>query len=201
MLKTPVVSASSPALQARALDNLRFIRTAMERASSFTAVPGKGQVAMGVTACLAALIAARQPTSLAWLLAWLAEAALALAIALWTMRRKARAFGVSLFTGPGGRFWRGLCPPLLAGALLTLVLARAGQFDLLPGVWLLLYGTGVFTGGAFSVRAVPLMGLCFMGVGGLAFLAPSSWGDLLLAAAFGGLHIAFGLLISRKHGG
>src|SRR2546428_8623540 len=67
-------------LRARALDNLRFIRQTMERAGSFTAVPGWGQVAVGTTALAAAFLAARQRTPELWLVTWLAEALVALTI-------------------------------------------------------------------------------------------------------------------------
>jgi hypothetical protein len=40
-----------------------------------------------------------------------------------------------------------------------------------------------------------------MFAGVLALLAPATWGNLLLAAGFGGLHIIFGILIARKYGG
>jgi hypothetical protein len=188
-------------LDDHARDNLRFIRETMERAGSFTAVPGWGGVAMGITALGAAAIASRQTSSLAWLLTWVAEAAVAIAIAVWTTVSKARGAGSSLFSGPGRRFVYSFAPPLLAGALLTLLFARTGYTGAVAGVWLLLYGTGVVTGGAFSIRIVPLMGLCFMVLGAVALFSPASWGDALLAAGFGGLHIVFGAVIARKYGG
>lgn len=185
----------------RARDNIRFIRETMERAGSFTAVPGWGGIALGVTALGAAAIASQQESPVAWLVTWIAEALVAIGIALWTTSSKARRTGTSLLSGPGRRFAYSMAPPLLAGALLTVVLVRAHEMGAAPGIWLLLYGTGVVTAGAFSIRVVPLMGLCFMVLGAVALFCPWNWGNIFLAAGFGGIHILFGALIARNHGG
>jgi hypothetical protein len=192
---------SPVALDDRARDNLRFIRETMERAGSFTAVPGWGGIAMGITALGAAMIASFQASKLAWLATWLLEATIAIAIASWTTFTKARSSGASLFSGPGRRFVYSFAPPILVGALLTFVLVREGLFGSVAGMWLLLYGTAVVTGGAFSIRIVPLMGLCFMVLGAVALFSPASWSNLLLAFGFGGFHILFGGVIARKYGG
>ena len=201
--RTAHLTPASPALNSSPdpAADLRFIRDTMERSASFTAIPGWGQVILGSTALLAAALAARQPNSTAWLKVWLAEAFLAALIAVLSMRWKADRRGLPLFTGPGRKVALGLFPPLIAGALITFLLQRAGLQSALAPAWLLLYGAGIITGGAYSVSIVPVMGLCFMVLGGLAVLAPVAWGNWFLAAGFGGLHILFGLLIARRHGG
>jgi hypothetical protein len=190
-----------PALHDRAMDNLRFIRETMERASSFTAVPGWGQVAIGVTALFAALVASQQKAFSDWVAVWMVEATVSAAVAGWTMYRKAHASDTSLLSQPGRKLIINLSPPVIVGGLLTVVFYRAGLGGQLPGLWLLLYGTGVVTGGAFSVRPVPVMGLCFMFLGAGALFLPAAWGDALMAAGFGLLHIIFGLHIARNYGG
>jgi hypothetical protein len=189
------------ALDDHARDNLRFIRETMERASSFTAVPGWGGVAMGITAIGAAAVASRQPGAVSWLITWLAEAAVAFGIASFTTLTKARRANVPILAGPGRKFALSFAPPVFVAALLTVILFRAGLIWAIPGVWLLLYGTAVITGGAFSIRVVPLMGLCFMVLGTVALFSPANWGNILLAAGFGGLHIIFGAVIARNYGG
>lgn len=187
-------------LHSHAMDNLQFIRETMERATSFTAISGWGLVVVGISALGAALLAARQSTA-GWLAIWLGEGLLSFLIAGGATVRKARASKAPLFSMPGKRFALSFSPPMMVGALLTAVLYRAGSAGILPGTWLLLYGTGIVTGGAFSVKVVPVMGLCFMTVGAVALFSPASWGDGLMAAAFGGLHILFGIIIARRHGG
>ena len=189
------------ALHTRAMDNLRFIRETMERAGAFTAVPGWGGFGIGVSAVAATLIAARQASIEAWLVTWLMEGIFAVALGGWAMKRKADAAQVPLLSAPGRRFVLSFAPPLLVGALLTVVLYRAGLSAAIPGTWLLLYGTGVVTGGAFSVRVVPLMGMCFMVVGAVALFCPLAWGNALLGIGFGGLHVIFGIIIARRYGG
>jgi hypothetical protein len=199
--RAPDPPRQDPALHARAMDNLSFIRRTMERATAFTAVPGWGGVGMGILALVAAAIAHTRPAPGEWLVTWLAASAAALALGGWTMHTKARRAGTSVFSYSGRRFVLSYVPPLIVGALLTLAFVRSGQMSALPGAWLLLYGTGVVTGGAFSVRVVPLMGLCFMALGAVALFGPESWGNLLMAAGFGGLHILFGVIIARRYGG
>jgi hypothetical protein len=92
-------------------------------------------------------------------------------------------------------------PPIIVGGLLTVAMYNLDVIAALPGVWLLLYGTAIVTGGAFSVRAVPIMGLCLMTLGGLALFAPASWGNFFMAAGFGLVHIAFGIWIALRYGG
>lgn len=173
----------------------------MEAAGSFTAVSGWGMVAVGVVAIIVAIIASMQPNPTTALNVWLVAAVLSPSIAMWAMVRKSRSANMPLLSGPGRKFVLSFSPPMLVGAVLTLALYRAGFIQAIPGVWLLLYGTGVVAGGAFSVRIVPVMGLCFMAAGVLALFAPMSWGHPILGAAFGGLHIAFGIPIARSYGG
>jgi len=190
-----------PLVATNVADDLRFIRDTMERSAAFTAVSGWGQVLLGTTATAAAVLASRQTTPYGWLRVWLAEGLLAVAIGLLACTWKANRRGLPLFSGPARKVALGLAPPLVAGAFLTFLLFRSGQEAALPALWLLLYGAGIMTGGAFSVPIVPVMGLCFMLLGGLTVLGPASWGNWFLAAGFGGLHILFGLMIARRHGG
>jgi len=182
-------------------EDLRFIRDTMERSAAFTAVSGWGTVLLGGTALAAAALAARQSSPFAWLRVWLAEGLLAVATGLLACTWKANRRGLPLFSGPARKVALGLAPPLVAGAFLTFLLFRSGLESALPALWLLLYGAGIMTGGSFSVPIVPVMGLCFMLLGGLTVLGPANWGNWFLALGFGGLHIIFGFLIARRHGG
>lgn len=188
-------------MQARAMDNLRYIRETMEAAATFTAVSGWGTVVIGVTAIGAAMLAAATGSNARWMFIWLCEACLSIAISVYTMGLKARAAGLPLWSEPARKIVFSFAPPMMVGALLTLLFYERGLLSLLPGIWMLLYGVGVVAAGTFSVRIVPVMGIAFMTVGAVALFAPASWGTACMAAGFGGLHIFFGTLIARRHGG
>lgn len=210
-----------PALQPdrRAEAQLRYIRDTMARTAEFTAVPGWGGVAMGTVGLGAAALAAVQPTASGWLRVWAAAALVGFAVGAWATARKAQRHGVPLLSGQGRKFVLGLAPGLFAGLVLTLAvygfdggatgehLVRPGGAEataslrLLPGLWLLLYGMGVISAGMFSIRPVLLMGAAFLLVGTLALLSPAAWATAWMAVGFGGLHLAFGLLLARRHGG
>jgi hypothetical protein len=189
-------------IHTHAAENLRFIRDAMARASEFTAVSGVGGILMGLSAIVTAAISGPPDDSIRWVMVWFADALVAVAIALVSINRKAARAGTPLWTAaPALRFALAFVPPLVSGMVLTPVFATLGLIARLPGCWLLLYGTAAATGGAFSVKVVPTMGLCFMALGVIAFAAPAEFGHWLLALGFGGLHIVFGVIIARRYGG
>lgn len=189
------------AIHERAIDNLRFIRQTMERAGSFTAVPGKGGIAMGLIALMAGLFARQTVWLRHWIEVWLAAASIAFVIGVITMNRKAASAGTPLFAAPGRKFAMSFCPAIISGVLLTLALDAGENRAHLAGMWLLLYGSAVLAGGAHSIRVVQLLGACFVALGGVALFTPSAWADWWLMAGFGGLQIVFGWVIARRYGG
>jgi hypothetical protein len=188
-------------LSDRAIENLRFIRETMERSTHFTAVPGYGGMLMGVTAVVTAYIAAQQIYLRDWLIAWLVEAGLAFSIGLLAMWQKSKLADQSLLSIPARKFAFGFTPPLVVGVVITLGLWRYEHYEVMAPVWMLLYGTSVVTGGAFSVRVVLIMGWLFIALGALGFALPAVYGDYLMAASFGLLHIVFGAIIAKRYGG
>jgi hypothetical protein len=193
--------SNPPAMQARAMDNLQFIRDTMEAAGSFTAVSGWGQVVIGATAVIAAPVAERFGHGKDWVMVWVAEAFLALLISVWFMYNKARSASLPLLTGTARKLLFSFTPVFVVGMLVTLAFMQRGLYGLLPAVWMLLYGSGVVAAGAFSVRIIPVMGAAFIVVGAAALFAPAEWSAALMVLSFGVLHMAFGVLIARRHGG
>jgi hypothetical protein len=189
------------ALHTRAIDNLEYIRETMESSRAFTSVPGWGGIVMGVSALATAALVSSPGLADQWLPLWVLDALLAATIGGLFMHQKAKHQGERLSRGVGRRFILGLAPPVIAAIVLTAALYRAETLDPIPGLWLLLYGVGVVTGGMFSVRPVPIMGAAFMVLGVIALAAPFSWANPLLAIGFGGLHLVFGALIVRRYGG
>ena len=185
----------------RAIDNVKYIRDMMERSASFTAVPGYGGMLMGTTAVAAAYIASQQPYLRNWLIVWLTEAFLAAAIGFLAMWQKSKIAGDSLTSAPARKFAFGFAAPLIAGVAITLGLWRYEHYEVMAPIWMLCYGAAVITGGAFSVRAVPVMGWVFMAFGAAAFALPAVYSNYLMLASFGLTHIVFGAIIAKKYGG
>ena len=197
----PLKPAAPPEMHERAMDNLRYIRQTMAAATTFTAVSGWGTVTIGVSALCAAGLASFTHSPMRWLFIWLSEAFLSVAISAYAMAQKARAANLPLWSEPARKMVFSFAPPVMVGAVLTLVFLERGLLGLVPGVWMLLYGVGVVAAGTFSVRIVPVMGLAFMLVGAITLFVPPTWETACMAAGFGGLHLLFGTLIARRHGG
>jgi len=187
-------------LQQHAADNLRFIRATMESATAFTGVSGKGYVIAGISAVFAAWLAAQQASPATWLGVWLLEMVLAGSAALALTAVKTEKQGQALWSASGRKLLLAFIPAMAIGGVLTLTLFLRGDVSLLPGIWLGLYGAAVTTAGAHSVRIIPVMGIAFMLLGATVLLLPLP-ADLMLGAGLGGLHIVFGILLWRNHGG
>ena len=180
--------------------DLRYIRETMEQASS-TSISGVGLALVGVTAVAAGLLSCHETVRGRWLAIWIGEAIVSMAIAAVSSVWKARATKQPLVSATLRKFSLSFAPPVVAGAVLTASMTTHAPDGLLPGLWLLLYGAGVTAGGVFSITLLPIMGVCFMALGLIAVSGPPAWSDALLIAGFGGLHLAFGALIARRHGG
>ena len=189
------------ALNERAMESLEFIRTTMARSAPFTAVSGRGGIAMGVLALLAAALGRSTSSDQQWLMTWIGSAAVAVPLGFVLMRVKARRYELALWSAAGRRFAQGFVPSIVAGAVLTFALVSIDAIELVPAAWLLLYGAGVLAGSSSSVPVLAWLGALFMVLGGVSLVTPAAWRDLWLGAGFGVLQIVFGVYIARNHGG
>lgn len=194
-------STSATAPEDAARRSLDYIRDTLERSASFTAVPGWGNVMIGVVGVIASFAASSQTTDRGWLMVWLGAAAVSLVIGAVTVTLKAVRTGIPIFGGAGRKFLFGITPALFAGALLTTVLYDGGLFHILPAVWLLLYGAAIVSAGMSSIPLIRYLGLAFILLGTAAFFTPPYWGDVLLGIGFGGCHLVAGAIIIRHYGG
>jgi hypothetical protein len=220
----PLPPAERIPLHARAADNLAFIRTTMANSTEFTGVSGVGMMGMGVVGLIGAWLATRWESAEVlrrspqaytvsdqwWLDCWTGVAIIGCALGVLGLVFKSRKHGTPVLFGAGRKFLLNFSPAIVAGIALSQMLYVNGLDRYLPAVWLLMYGVAVISGGAFSIPIIPVMGVCFMLAGVLTFFLPQTVlnapgtvrpTDIVLAASFGGLHLGFGALIARKHGG
>jgi hypothetical protein len=199
--RKPQRPAPPTPIDSGAVENLRYIRSTIEAAHTFTTVPGKGCIAMGLTALAAVGLESLPQLEAYWLGIWVGAAIVACSAALWFMEQKARAQGLSLRRAVARRFFMTLAPAFLAGAILTVALAGRVDREIITGMWLLLYGTGLAACGLFAIPAVFTAGLAFMGLGTATLWLPPGSAHIVLALGFGGIHLALGATIVRHHGG
>jgi hypothetical protein len=184
-----------------AAENLRYIRSTIEAAHTFTTVPGKGCIAMGLAALAAAGLESLPTFAPHWLPIWLTAAVVSCTVALFFMESKAREQGLSLRRSVAWRFFLTLAPAFVAGGILTVALMDEVGRDVIAGIWLLLYGVGIAACGVFSIPVVLIAGFAFMGLGTVTLAAPPSWTLAMLALGFGGVHLVLGVVIWKDYGG
>ena len=193
-------------LHLHAMDNISYIRATMDRSSQFTDVPGWGLVIVGVLATLGSYIATLHLTTYWWVNTWITIGVISMGIGVVAMRLKANKVKAKLFSAPGRRFLLCFAPTIVAGMALTDLIF----WELLPGMWLLMYGLAVMTAGVFSKPIVPFLGLPFFTLGIITMQLPDLFtpligtyttADLFMVMGFGVCHIIYGLIIALRHGG
>lgn len=199
------------ALHERAMENLSFIREAMERSTPFTGISGKGMIVMGLIALAGGHVARLNSSWRWWMYSWLAVALLGCVAGLAAMLWKMRALEQPSVERAARRFALNMAPSVLAGVFLTEMFFELALTAFMPGMWLLLYGAGVVAGGALSVRVLPMMGAAMMALGAVTlfwtlwgaenFARPDVAGEAALALGFGGMHIVAGIIVWRRYGG
>jgi hypothetical protein len=200
----PIQSEAPAAIESRALGTLAYIRASIESSSSMD-VPGMAGIVMGIIGVLAAVVVSLPRWAPHWLAIWLAAAVVALVLGGALVARQIARRGHARYLGPVRKFLLCLCPALLAGAVLTLVLGTAGETRVIPGMWLLLYGCAVLSASTVTVagiaRLICMMGGLFVVLGLMTFALPVTAHTVMLGLGFGLLHIIFGFLIGRlTHG-
>jgi hypothetical protein len=192
------------AIESRALGTLAYIRTSIESSSSMD-VPGMAGIVMGIIGVLTAIVVSLPRWAPHWLAIWLIAAAAALLFGGALVARQIARRGHARYLGPARKFLLCLCPALLAGAVLTLVFETAGMTNLIPGMWLLLYGCAVLSASTVTIasiaRLICVMGALFVALGSVTFALPAGAHTAMLGLGFGVVHILFGILIGRlTHG-
>jgi hypothetical protein len=161
----------------RALAEIQAIRGQVARATQFR---GYGPATLAATGVLAMICAAAQAALVpdprtqvdAYLSLWVGTAVISLAlISLETISRARRAhptLSLAMLRSASEEF----LPVLVAGSLLTMVIARdsAANLWMLPGLWQILFSLGVFASCRLLPRPMLAVGLWYL-ASGLMLLA------------------------------
>ena len=200
----PIDSEAPAAIESRALGTLAYIRASIESSSSMD-VPGMAGIVMGIIGLLAAIVVSLPRWAAHWLGIWLAAAAVAFLLGGALVARQIVQRGHTRYLGPARKFLLCLCPALFAGAVLTQVCVTAGMANVIPGMWLLLYGCAVLSASTVTTagiaRLICIMGAIFVALGLMTFALPATAHTAMLGLGFGVLHIIFGFLIGRSSHG
>ena len=159
-------------------------------------------IVMGTIGALTAIAVSLPRWASHWLGIWLVAAVIALLLGGAMVARQVAHRGHSRYWGPARKFLLCLCPALLAGAVMTLVLWNAALTAAIPGMWLLLYGCAVLSASSVTSAGIAKlicgMGALFVVLGATTFLLPANTHTLMLGVGFGGLHIVFGVRIGNQ---
>jgi len=204
---------------------MQEIQRIMERATLWTILPGTSAIIGGLMVlggCLVSYLMFRSindpsfsPIDFASLLDFSLNAQIAFCV-LWFLigvggviveihfaQLQAKRQGIS----PKGRSARlaffSLTPSVVVAMVLTLKFLvptelRTQEIQYIAPVWMMLYGTGVYTAGLFSISAPRILGMAFIAAGVVSLHFLQQYGVITAALSFGLFHIGFGLYVIRK---
>jgi hypothetical protein len=199
-----------------AQENLRVIRDLMERSTKYSTFSGLSGVLAGLVAITGCLIQYFYVLALpldsrntAFLINWSIVIILAIGFDFLLTKRRAPQVGKTIVSRLGKQMALAALPGLGTGALLSLVLLHHGLMDQIYPFWMLCYGAAVCAVGLFSQREVTRLGWAFVGTGAVTLLlhylssTPQQGaliGLIMTGIAFGGFHIVYGIVVSRRGG-
>lgn len=191
-------------------EHLRVIRQAMERSTRHSTLSGLSGVVVGLLALLGCGLTetvVRSAAAPKYLFAGVWAGILVLALVADTLltKRRAARVGKTAFSPLGRHLLRAAAPGFLAGLAITLFyLLHPGLIGAyLYGIWMLCYAMSLLAVGMFSVREVSMLGWAFLVAGAATLLLPAGFPITprhLMAATFGGFHIAYGIWMGVKYG-
>ena len=187
--------------------DLKIIRKMMESSSRYTNIPASGYLVTGVLGLLGAwgtsvflgkekisdiaLITPEDMKILAVL--WSVIFVAALGTVMFFSWRKARKHHLSAWNSLAARMVFSQVPVAIVTGVLTIAMARKGYYDFIPGMWLGIYGTVLYSFSYFTSFEHKIEGSLFILLGIIATFVPSNLVLILLGVGFGGIHIMAGV--------
>ncbi len=188
-------------------ENLRIIRSLMERSTKYSTFSGLSGVLAGTASILGCLVTGLlnekhldvEVYRLLFLITWSIVIFFAISADYLLTKRRAATVGKRVISRLGKQMVVASAPGLGTGILLTGLLVGHGMIANIYAVWMLCYGIAVSSVGLFSQREVTILGRLFLIAGAVTLTIPQ-YGLVAMAIAFGSFHIIYGILISRKDG-
>jgi hypothetical protein len=196
---------------------MQEIQRIMERATLWTLLPGTAAVVGGILVLIGCAVSYGMVRSLdfaemlhlsingqaVFCVMWFAIGVMGVVLEAILTARGAKRQGMSPRVRSARVAAFSLTPSVIVAMVLTVKFLipaepRPEEVQYIVPVWMMLYGTGVYTAGLFSIRPPRILGLTFIAMGVVALLWFQEWGVVSAAMSFGLLHIVFGLYILRK---
>ena len=192
--------------QEEAAEQLRVIRSMMERATIFRALSGETALIGGAVSMTVAWFSENRH-GWPWATWWVGGLVVVLFFYAFQSYRM-KAVSGQRFWGSGLRLaLRGAMPSLISGGFLGLLFVRGGNEVAAACMWIVHYGLALLAIREFAPKSMVWLGWAFVvfGVSSLAFVADvihleQQWmmhinSSRLMAITFGGFHLVYGGLI------
>jgi len=176
---------------------LETIRTLMERSQRYEHVSGYSGLLAGATALSGSAVLGFRwlhlPPQASFALVWGTVFGVAFAGHLLLTFGRARQRGEPVWSRQARTVLLAVLPVFGAALAITAMVWRLDRLDLLPALWLTMYGCGALATRFFAPRSIAWLGATCLALGVISLLAPHSHPILTMGIGFGATHIGFGV--------
>ncbi|MBI3272306.1 MAG: hypothetical protein HYZ53_25165 [Planctomycetes bacterium] len=187
-------------LDRRAVEDLRVIRTLMERSAKYELLSARAGLAAGLIALVGALFLSLARLDGPWPygLVWAGVFVGSLTSVVLCVIQRGQERNEPVWSPQARAVVTALLPPFLVGWTISVWLFARGEHLHLPGIWMLCYACGALATSTYAPEPIRGLGVAMLCLGPVTLALPTAFGNVLMMFAFGLGHMGLAAALELR---